>query len=342
MMNPEDKTKDDLQTGSEPDTLTHEMGVESSAVNNSSDPQSPLEDSSNARKLLTHRVTGPRTGIGKQRAGRNATRDGLFSKYVVLPGESRTEYARLLCGLREDCRPVGIREDLIVERMAVIVWRYRRLLLAEAGEIQKNKQFVEWDQQNPKSIEPVEIERELSLVPTINRGLILNIYDPKTLSHCLSLLLELQQQIAANGLDKENDIVALARIYGDRTEIRAREDLYDLYLAWVATAETLEEERTRGGYASPEQCRENVIRGIKAEARRLKHFQTKKGSVEAARTQLEILSRSVPDGPGLDRLLRCDASLERAFERALSQLERLQRMRLGQPVPPRIELDVKN
>lgn len=45
-----------------------------------------------------------------------------------------------------------------------------------------------------------------------------------------------------------------------------------------------------------------------------------------------MLRRSIPDSHRLERLLRYEASLERAFDRTLSQLERLQRMRLGQPV----------
>jgi len=337
MMNPDDASaKSDTNSGA----FTEE--VKSFTANRSSNSPSPMEESSAAQKLPTHKATGPRTNIGKQRASRNATKHRLFTKYIVLPGESRTEYERLLAGLKEDLRPVGVLEDLIVEKIATIVWRYRRLLQADAAEIQKNKQFVEWDQQNPQTIEPVEIQRTFSVVPAVSRGLILNIYDPKTLSHCLSSLAELHQQIEANGLDRVSDTVVLERIYGDREGIRAREDLYDLYLLWLASAEIPDEERMRVGYASRDQCREKIIRGIRAEIRRLRQFQTKKGSVETARTQLEILSRSVPDGPGLDRLLRCEASLERAFERALSQLERLQRMRLGQPVPPRIELDVKH
>src|SRR5438876_9184083 len=44
------------------------------------------------------------------------------------------------------------------------------------------------------------------------------------------------------------------------------------------------------------------------------------------------------NGPGLDRLLRYEASLERTLDRTLSQLERLQRMRLGQPVLPKLEV----
>ena len=51
-----------------------------------------------------------------------------------------------------------------------------------------------------------------------------------------------------------------------------------------------------------------------------------------------LLKWEIPDSDELDRLLRCEASLERALDRTLSQLERLQRMRLGQSVPPKLEV----
>jgi hypothetical protein len=41
-----------------------------------------------------------------------------------------------------------------------------------------------------------------------------------------------------------------------------------------------------------------------------------------------------------DNLLRYEASIERAFDRALTQLERKQRMQLGQPILPQIKLDL--
>ncbi|MFY9584304.1 MAG: hypothetical protein WAR21_07430 [Candidatus Acidiferrales bacterium] len=39
-------------------------------------------------------------------------------------------------------------------------------------------------------------------------------------------------------------------------------------------------------------------------------------------------------------LLRYETSLERQFDRILTQLERLQRMRLGQPVPPPVKVEL--
>ena len=46
----------------------------------------------------------------------------------------------------------------------------------------------------------------------------------------------------------------------------------------------------------------------------------------------------IPDSPAAERLLRYEATLERAFERTLAQLERMQRIRKGQPVPRRLEV----
>ena len=43
-----------------------------------------------------------------------------------------------------------------------------------------------------------------------------------------------------------------------------------------------------------------------------------------------------------EHLLRYEASIERAFDRTLSQIERAQRMRLGQPILPPIKLDVSS
>ena len=53
-------------------------------------------------------------------------------------------------------------------------------------------------------------------------------------------------------------------------------------------------------------------------------------------------SLTPPESPALHRLLDYEASLERAFDRTLSQLERLQRMRLGQAVPPQIDVNVSS
>jgi hypothetical protein len=55
------------------------------------------------------------------------------------------------------------------------------------------------------------------------------------------------------------------------------------------------------------------------------------------RNQLEETRTLVPLQ---DRLQRYEASLDRSFDRTLSQLERLQRVRSGQLVPPPLKVEI--
>jgi hypothetical protein len=103
-----------------------------------------------------------------------------------------------------------------------------------------------------------------------------------------------------------------------------------------------EEERQREGYATPEQRQESFLAEVDKEVRRLRTYQRKHASIESERAKLDVLRRAVPEPARLDRLLRYEASLERAFDRALNQLERIQRLRRGQPVAPRIDVTVSS
>jgi hypothetical protein len=53
-----------------------------------------------------------------------------------------------------------------------------------------------------------------------------------------------------------------------------------------------------------------------------------------SREDYEALREGFREGPDLAKQLRYEAALDRSFDRTLGQLERLQRMRLGQPGMP--------
>jgi hypothetical protein len=257
---------------------------------------------------------------------------------MVLETESRAEYEAVLTGLRETLQPEGALEELSVEKLATIVWRQRRLLLAEGAEIRKNTEFVELDQRLREREEAENLLRLLD--PLNNHGLIGGIHNPDVLEHCLGLLAQLREHIKKDGFNLEKDKTILQRIYGDREENRLRGDFCDSYLILLADSQSSEEERPREGCASPEQCRKNILQGIDEEIRRFKRYREARTSMETVRTQLEKLRHSIPDATGLDRILRYEAHLDRAWDRTLSQLERQQRMRLGQSVLPPIRIDV--
>src|ERR1700680_529775 len=84
---------------------------------------------------LVSNASGPRTPLGKERSKHNAITHGIFSKVVVLRGESRADFDALLNGLRNDRQPVGTLEEVLVEKLAALFWRNRRLLIAEGDEI---------------------------------------------------------------------------------------------------------------------------------------------------------------------------------------------------------------
>ncbi len=60
--------------------------------------------------------------------------------------------------------------------------------------------------------------------------------------------------------------------------------------------------------------------------------------VETWRREHNVAGARVPSQEVSDRLLRYEAHLSREFDKTLAQLERLQRMRLGQPVLPKLEV----
>ena len=79
--------------------------------------------------------TGPRTDIGKTVSGTNATRHGIFSAQLILKDEEPDEFQALVAALQADLRPVGALELTLVERIAVTIWRQRRLVQAETAKL---------------------------------------------------------------------------------------------------------------------------------------------------------------------------------------------------------------
>jgi hypothetical protein len=284
-------------------------------------------------------ATGPRTENGKKRSSRNATKFGIFSRETLLDGESRAEYESLRDGLWRSKRPENDFEEILLDRMASNLWRQRRVLIAERAEIRRNSEFVEFDRRQKELEEAEEVSQKVyekvfpKFVPE-PVGLMWSIENPDVLERCIELLLELQQGIKANGFDKEQDELLLKSIYGDPGVVHLRQTLQDEYVTWFCTAEVTEEKRAQEGYATPEQCVRIVLRAVGAEIRRLEQYQQKRESIESERGKVEILRQCVPDSPGLDRLLRYASSLERAFDRVLTQFDRAQQIRREQSPAP--------
>ena len=92
-----------------------------------------------ANRHNAQQSTGPKTPAGKAVSRRNAIKHGLSGESVVVQGHHYAEDPRqfdiLCCELEQTLQPVGRLEKLFVERIAICVWRSRRVLQAENGEI---------------------------------------------------------------------------------------------------------------------------------------------------------------------------------------------------------------
>jgi len=72
----------------------------------------------------------------------NAMTHGILSKLVVLPHEDVDQFIKLRDALIEEHRPSGVTEQHLVEELATIIWRKRRVLLAEASKINESLKNV--------------------------------------------------------------------------------------------------------------------------------------------------------------------------------------------------------
>ena len=284
--------------------------------------------------------SGPRTRLGKERSKHNALKHGIFSNDVLLEGESKPELDDLLNGLREDYQPEGAMEEILVEKLTALLWRQRRVLTAEGGEIRKHVEFLEWNQERKELAEAKTSKESDELGIEFGPGLMDRIDNPHILNYCLQQLEELRKSIKANGFTPKDDRRILKVLFGESSEDALGESLSQAYSAWQFCSEIPEEERKRERYATPNDCRVYVLEGIDLEIRRLKKFQKEHAIIEERRLEIDKLCHRVPDDPRAERLLRYETTLERNFDRTLNQLERIQRMRKGQPVPPPIKLDV--
>ncbi len=271
---------------------------------------------------VTRRATGPRTPAGKERSKRNALKHGIFSNVVLLEAEQRAEFGALLRGLRKDFQPKRTVEQLLVDKLACLYWRLR--CLYSIAEIHKDLLFTRRDGDH----QPSQAVR-ISIAPllSVGNGWIQQIEDPEVRERCLELLRELKEGILRGGFDRDRDLGILNKVYG-----KWKCTLLDRYQVWSSAANSSEEKRQQNGSASPQQCIRSFLKELEEEITRLEHYTPKKPE----------RIRNVADSPEPDLLIRYEASLERNIDRTLSQLERLQRMRRGQAVPPPIEVNVSS
>ena len=77
--------------------------------------------------------TGPRSQAGKLRSRLNSRKHGLTAKMLIIVGENADDFDELRAELMDEHDPQSTLECELVERLAGILWRLRRVPFFEAA-----------------------------------------------------------------------------------------------------------------------------------------------------------------------------------------------------------------
>lgn len=94
-----------------------------------------------ANKANSQKSTGATTAEGKATVSKNAIRHGLLSQRLIITGEEIQDFDALLVGLMQSVAPEGMLEKVLVEKVAVAMWRQKRLVAAESASIELGRRF---------------------------------------------------------------------------------------------------------------------------------------------------------------------------------------------------------
>ena len=129
------KSENENPAAPQPPISNHQSPTESENETPATE-QSPI---SNHQSPMKRRSTGPRTRAGKRRSSRNARKHGLYSHAqffwdaAIELGEDPRQFQELLDGLIAARLPADTLEMVLVEQIALLVWKQMRLERSESA-----------------------------------------------------------------------------------------------------------------------------------------------------------------------------------------------------------------
>ena len=243
----------------------------------------------------------------------NALQHGVLSRYTVLPWEEPTEYDALLQALADEHAPVGPTEAHLVEELAGVLWRKRRLRLAEASTYRRALQATTDTHRGTA---------RAALVLTVRSSTEVDVSE--ALRHPTD---SAQRELADIEADRNRTVAALARLKTDDGEAYAAA----LGIMDESTCEawwnqlTWEPGDYEAGVTPFAADASNLNRYLETE---IMPWYEEQCAQIAARpiVRAQALGESL-DPDKLERLGRYEVHLDRKFERTLSTLLRLQELR---------------
>jgi hypothetical protein len=250
----------------------------------------------------------PVAKVGYEAVKFNAMRHGILSGLAVLAHENHVEFDDLLAALIEEHRPVGMTERHLVEELATIIWRKRRVLLAEGAAINRGlRALVSSDMNNPIPA-AAPFERDLS-----GNG-----------DDIKRMMVKSPELLAEEREDIESEVRALWKAGGILRRGGANANAYAKARRVLAPESRAcwERDVAEGTYQADAESLAGYIRDI------LEPIMD--GLAKQARHQAAIKAQTLGEGlqpHRLENLNRYETHLDRKFERTLGMLLKLNEMR---------------
>lgn len=261
-------------------------------------------------KLL---ATDPITGLKPQPyevVRFNALKHGILSRYTVLSHENHADYESLINSLMDEHLPAGATEQHLIEELASVIWRKRRVLQAEGATINKG---LKESARSAKTVIPAAAPFEMGLSGENTDIRELMDLKPEDVAE--------SHQGAKHDIDAANKASAILRKGGDRAYEKAlRALLSETREWWQNYVDDEEYPADATGLAT----------FISAHVTPFIYQQEKE-----ARHHDAIVNQTIGEGLQayrLEKLTRYETHLDRKFERTLAMLIKLKDLRVGKPV----------
>ena len=234
----------------------------------------------------------------------NALKHGVLSRLTVLAHEDHAEFDDLLGALINEHRPNGITEQHLIEELAAIIWRKRRVLVAEGAMINRGLKGIA----KSSIAAAVPFERGLSSEDNDIRRAML--FSSDRMAECKS-----EAEAEQNGLWKAQSILHKGRV---DAYSKARQALsIESREAWDShVAEGTAQPNAQSLATFLREVLEPILSGMTKTAR----------SLPAIKAQV---SGEGLQAQKLEPLNRYETHLDRKFERTLAMLLKMKELRHG-------------
>ncbi len=323
-------------------------------------PVSERRIQANRRNAL--RSTGPKTQRGKRTVSRNAIKHGFLAREVVITAgdgaENLKEFHTLLERLVKCYEPVGVIEETLVQTIATCLWRKARVIRAESGEIRRRLDTLRIDRglrdSDKVNLDLAVSKMELGLfsrenpadkIPLMEQWAAMQRVQttlrahPSGLAYLSALLRQAKSEMASAGYMSEKTRGAILCEFGFWDFLFALQCAHAGPPAFKADEQPSSEDLEVKEAEKREKCAE-ILPIINSQLERIDAFKELALRREELTGDAEARSFSLPPAEATDRLLRYEAHLDRQLYRAMDQLERLQRQRRGENVPPPLNINL--